>query len=585
MYIIKNALRCIGRAKGRNILIGVIVLVIAVSACLGLSIRQAAESAKAETMEELIITATISYDRQAAMSQMGQPDEPEDQEQGNNRGQGGFNRENFAGLLGTEQSLTLEEYETYAGAESVKDFYYVISASLNGTEDLQPVSDEDTADSENEEDSTNDNNEENNNGNNNRPNNMGGFGGGFGQQMWGAQSDFSIEGYSSDAAMTSFVDGTASVVDGVVFDENTSELQCIISEVLALYNNVSVGDTITLCNPNNEEEVYEFKVVGVYENTAAVDNSFSIMGSTSSDPDNKIYTSYAALQSIVDASEESAETLTDENTGREFDTALTSSLTATYVFADAESYRQFEEDVRTLGLSEEYMVTSGDLTSFENSMVPLETLSTMAGYFLIVILIIGAIILVVLNVFNVRERKYEIGALTAMGMKKWKVALQFLTEIFVVTMVAVIIGAAIGAASSVSVTNTLLANQVASQNDRSEQVNQNFGRENNGQVSDRGNWGNRGNREETGDTELPDDVRENMWGGGNRNNANNNPFASVFGEDSAVTEYITQIDSAMNLTVVWQLLLIAILLTLVSGAVSMLFIMRYDPLKILANRD
>ena len=46
MYIIKNALRCNGRAKGRNILIGIIALVIAVSACLGLSIRQAAENAR-----------------------------------------------------------------------------------------------------------------------------------------------------------------------------------------------------------------------------------------------------------------------------------------------------------------------------------------------------------------------------------------------------------------------------------------------------------------------------------------------------------------------------------------------------------
>ena len=44
MYVIKNALRCITRAKGRNILIGIIALVIAVSACIGLSIRQAAET-------------------------------------------------------------------------------------------------------------------------------------------------------------------------------------------------------------------------------------------------------------------------------------------------------------------------------------------------------------------------------------------------------------------------------------------------------------------------------------------------------------------------------------------------------------
>ena len=71
MYILKNALRCISRAKGRNILIGIIVLVIAVSACLGLSIRQAAESARSDTLDTLSVTATISFDRQSMMGQMG----------------------------------------------------------------------------------------------------------------------------------------------------------------------------------------------------------------------------------------------------------------------------------------------------------------------------------------------------------------------------------------------------------------------------------------------------------------------------------------------------------------------------------
>ena len=70
MYIIKNALRCIGRSKGRNILIGIIALVIAISACIGLSIRQAAESAKASAIEGMSVTATISYDRASAMGNM-----------------------------------------------------------------------------------------------------------------------------------------------------------------------------------------------------------------------------------------------------------------------------------------------------------------------------------------------------------------------------------------------------------------------------------------------------------------------------------------------------------------------------------
>ena len=71
MYIIKNAFRCIGRSKGRNILIGIIALVIAISACIGLSIRQASENAKTSALEGLSITATISYDRANAMGQMG----------------------------------------------------------------------------------------------------------------------------------------------------------------------------------------------------------------------------------------------------------------------------------------------------------------------------------------------------------------------------------------------------------------------------------------------------------------------------------------------------------------------------------
>ena len=46
MYIVKNALRNLLRSKGRNILIGLIVLVIAVASCLALSIRQAAVTAR-----------------------------------------------------------------------------------------------------------------------------------------------------------------------------------------------------------------------------------------------------------------------------------------------------------------------------------------------------------------------------------------------------------------------------------------------------------------------------------------------------------------------------------------------------------
>ena len=54
---------------------------------------------------------------------------------------------------------------------------------------------------------------------------------------------------------------------------------------------------------------------------------------------------------------------------------------------------------------------------------------------------------------------------------------------------------------------------------------------------------------------------------------------------SGANNYITEVNSAMNLTVVLQMIGVGLLLTLVASAASVLFIMRYDPLKILANRD
>ena len=555
MYIIKNAFRCIGRSKGRNILIGIIALVIAISACIGLSIRQASENAKTTALEGLSITATISYDRANAMGQMGggRP--------GGFGGGGGFDRDQFADLMGSASSLTLEEYQKYAEASTVQDFYYTLTAYFHGSENFSPVSDE-TEDSESDGE-LNGSLEEENSG---RPS---GFSGGMGGMMGGmfSSGDFSIIGYSRDSAMTAFINGNASIIDGSMFEQGTSELICVISEELAMYNELAVGDTVIITNPSLETETYTLTVSGIYTSSENNDFSMSMFGA-SQDPANRIYMSAAALQTVLDASEENSTTITNDY-GRESESKITGTLSATYSFADTESYYAFETEVRTLGLSEDYTVSSSDVSAYENSLAPLDTLSTMAGWFLIVILIIGGVILVVLNIFNVRERKYEVGVLTAMGMKKWKVAAQFMCEILVITMIAVILGAGIGAVSSVPVTNALLEGQVESQNSQQSQMEENFGRP--GDFGGGFPGGNKGEMPGEMPSDLPDDI-----GGGK------NPFGEMF---EGAANYIAEVDSAMNLTVVFQMIGVGLLLTLVASAASVLFIMRYDPLKILANRD
>ena len=67
MFTFRNALRNIVRAKGRSLLIGIIITIIALSVCIGLCIRQSAANAKESALSDMTITAQISIDRDSAM--------------------------------------------------------------------------------------------------------------------------------------------------------------------------------------------------------------------------------------------------------------------------------------------------------------------------------------------------------------------------------------------------------------------------------------------------------------------------------------------------------------------------------------
>ena len=553
MYIIKNAIRSITRSKGRNILIGLIALVIAVSACVALSIREASSKAREDALSLMNITAQISIDRQAMM-QSARPEEG-----------GEFDRDAMRELLQGWQSLSLAEYEKYAAAKSVSSTYYTLSATLDASEDIEPIDTQGTferPDNESTQNGGNTPNMPNGQGNNHSGMNFKG--------KMGAQGDFTVIGYSSDSAMKEFVDGTYSILSGAVFAENTAEKECIISEELATYNDLSVGSEITFLNPNNEEESFTFKIVGIY--TGTDEASGGMMGgfNTASDPANTIMTGYSGLKALCDASAAEAEEITDEKSGLTSSTAVSTTLEYTYVLEDVDAFETFKTEVAELGLEEKYTVSSNDITSFEQSLTPLENLSKTATYFLIVVFAIGGVILVVINIFNIRERKYEIGALTAIGMKKGKVALQFVTELFIVTLAAIVLGAGIGAASSVPVTNALLSAQISANQQTFGNIEQGFGRENNAGMG--GMMGMPNGDMPSG--EIPDNMPDRGGFGGKMQELMGN-----------TANYISEVSYSTNLTVILQLILVGIGLTLVSSLAAVMFIMRYEPLKILTGRD
>lgn len=69
MFVVKNAWKSVTRNKGRNMLIIVIVTIIAAAATIGLSIRQAAATARSSGLDNTTVTAQISLDRGKLISE------------------------------------------------------------------------------------------------------------------------------------------------------------------------------------------------------------------------------------------------------------------------------------------------------------------------------------------------------------------------------------------------------------------------------------------------------------------------------------------------------------------------------------
>lgn len=493
MYLIKNAWKNVIRSKGRNFLIGLIVFVISVSACISLSIRQAAKTAQEDGMDATEITGQITADRQAMMESMN--------ESGADRSQ---MREKMAEL----GNLSLSDLKKYAESDAVKNFYYTMTCSFNGS-NIEEVSTDISSDSS-----------ESSSGN--MPN-----GNGDGKGM-GNRGSFSVIGYSSEDAMNSFISGTCKITDGTMFDEGTSKNQCVISDELATYNSLKVGDTIKLEDPNDDSQTISLKVAGIYHNSASTSEESGAMNqrAANADPANQIYTSYTALNALTKNSD-----------------SVMKQTNGTYVFADYDAYQTFTKDVEEMGLDDNYAVTSQDVESYEQSLVPLENLSKFATTFFVIVLIIGGIILVVINIFNIRERKYEIGVLTAIGMKKSKVCVQFVAELFFVTLFTMIIGLAAGSTASVPVSNQLLESQIESQQEQTQSQEANFGR---GGI------------------------------GGGKSISNDSASAQE-------TSTLSDISASVNITVILQLFGVGILLTIFSSLTAVIFVVRYEPLKILTN--
>ena len=488
MYILKNAWISIKRNKGRNILIGIIILIIACACTITLAIKNTAVDLINSYKSAYDKEVTISFDRTNMMKDF-DPSQAEERENA---------REKFDNI----ESFTISDVESFADSEYIESYYYTYSVGLNGN-NIEKAEIE---------------------SNNDMPN---GFGHGKDKNM--SSTDFTLTGYSSLDAMNEFINGTYTMNEitdnawDIAFDGN----YVFINQELADYNDLNLNDKIKL--EDEDGNTYEFEIIGIFkENEEGTGEPMSMFSNSA----NIIVTNANAITSITTSNEE-----------------INATINPTFIVDSYDSVEKLQDEFYEKGLDENFVLQTNEEEA-TSGVSSIENINSFATTFLSLTLIIGGIVLFVINMINIRERKYEIGVLRTIGISKFKLTMQFVSELVIVSVVALILGAGIGAVSSKSVSNSLLANEINSSNERTEEIGKNFGGANmNGGMPDHENRG------------------------------------KLQGKGMPVVQAYDSIDAVVDIKVLLELLGIGLTLVLVSSIASMVSIQRFSPLTILKERS
>jgi putative ABC transport system permease protein len=110
--------------------------------------------------------------------------------------------------------------------------------------------------------------------------------------------------------------------------------------------------------------------------------------------------------------------------------------------------------------------SSADVESSQDqaneAIQPLNSVKSISLFSLIGAVVAGAVIILLVMIMIVRERKREIGVLKAIGASNVRIMLQFMSEAITLTILSAVIGLLIGIAAGSPVTNTLVSNSTNS---------------------------------------------------------------------------------------------------------------------------
>ncbi|GAA0706531.1 ABC transporter permease [Paraclostridium ghonii] len=407
MYILKNALSNLTRNKGRNMLIGIIM--IAILSCTAISIIINTASNKIIDDYKSRFGSVVGI-------------------QSNNEKVQEAIQDGKSSAL--NEGVPNEMKEKLANSNYLKDTVY--NATYPGYSDKIKSLDQDEYEKSKENRGA-----------------MPAFGGSDNKSKDAKEPNLSILGGLNPAGREEFEKGTRKIIDGKKPEKNG---ETMISEDFAKLNNLKVGDSFQVKNPDDPEKTtpLELKVSGIYRDGTKSDNNFGFK-MPMLNRKNDIITTFDTLKEYNEKAKKDKDLI---------------DLEAKYILKDPDSLDAFNKEAHEKGLSDLWEIST-DAQSYDTMVKPIEGLKGISKLFMFLVLGFGGSILILISILGIRERKYEIGVLRAMGMKKGKVALGLIYETLFMVGISLSIGLGIGSLCAQPITNILLKGQLEAQKEAS----------------------------------------------------------------------------------------------------------------------
>ncbi|MGG7096897.1 ABC transporter permease [Clostridium sardiniense] len=382
---------------GKSTILFLVMTSICVFVLAGFSIQSATEKAGVLARQKLGATVTLSPNMEKIKEKM--------REEG---GEKGFKLE--------RTPISLEDVDKVLTLDNISS--YNVTSSTQGTADgFTPITSTESNSNEEEQGFMKDPNRESR-----------------------VMGDVTLDGILNLKDVSAFINEEDTLVDGSgITSDDKDKNVAVIEKTLADQNSLKVGDKIKVKSTQDSTKTVELKIIGIYQNSSEI--SEGAMRNEAMNPYNKIYVPYTVSNTLK---------------GTDYKDKVDN---AQFYLNDPINVESFLEKGKKLDIDFNTYTLDANSRAYETMMGPIENIASFAKMTVIIVSIAGAVILGLIIMLSIKERRNEIGILLSLGEKKLKIIAQFGVEILIILALAFGTSAILGNSISEEIGNVLLAKE------------------------------------------------------------------------------------------------------------------------------